>query len=544
MDQQSILVKKPYVVNLLKNPRNVGNNGILCGTRNGKLLETRFGTRNIRTLYKAGALKNIVEEIEKYKVPIVAIQEIRWLGNGNVQSSNSTIFFSGKETGKHEQGVGFVVRNSKMSSIKRFMPVNERLCYLQMAGWNFDICIINGYAPTEDQEEEVKNIFYEDLERLFDSLPNNCIKIIAGDLNAQVGKEQFLRPTIGQESWHPVSNDNGLRLVGFAESKNLIISSTYFPRKNIHKHTGTAPDDRSKLRDQKEITEYQNKIKDGLNSFNIIQGELSNVIEWTQVKESLNKAAETLRVTKGKSKNHWFDNECRDAIKNRKAARVKMIQNPSASNLQEYAELRARSNRIIRQKKRASEKNALNDIESYKKDPKMFFEKCKSIKEGFKSRTYLMTNDDGSLISDPKMIIDKFQTYFENLLNNKSDDETNNTDGSREPAEDQIYVTVEPEVPEPSLEEIKSIVESLKNNKAPGEDNINPESLKLAGRDLLENLHKTISTIWEQEKLEKGWNTAIICLTYKKRRPQESGKLPWHIPFEHCLQGLVNSHFT
>jgi len=60
---------------------------------------------------------------------------------------------------------------------------------------------------------------------------------------------------------------------------------------------------------------------------------------------------------------------------------------------------------------------------------------------------------------------------------------------------------MEPEVPEPSLEEIKSIVESLKNKKAPGEDNINPELLKLAGRDLLENLHKTISTIWKHEKL-------------------------------------------
>ncbi|XP_025192756.1 uncharacterized protein LOC112592826 [Melanaphis sacchari] len=242
--------------------------------------------------------------------------------------------------------------------------------------------------------------------------------------------------------------------------------------------------DRSKLRDQKEIMKYQNKIKEGLNSLNIRQGDLSNIIEWTQIKESLIKAAETLRDTKGKK-------------------------------------FHARSNRIIRQKKRASEKNALNDIESYKKDPKMFFEKCKSIKEGFKSRTYLMTNDDGNLISDPKMIIDKFQTYFENLLNNKPDDETNNTDGSGKPAEDQIYVTVEPEVPEPSLEEIKSIVESLKNNKAPGEDNINPELLKLAGRDLLENLYKTISTIWEQEKLEKGWNTAIICPIYKKGDPKK-----------------------
>jgi len=69
---------------------------------------------------------------------------------------------------------------------------------------------------------------------------------------------------------------------------------------------------------------------------------------------------------------------------------------------------------------------------------------------------------------------------------------------------------VELEVPEPSLGEIKSIVESLKNNKAPGEDKINLKLLKLAGRNPLKNLHKTISTIWKNEKLEKGWNTDII----------------------------------
>jgi hypothetical protein len=72
----------------------------------------------------------------------------------------------------------------------------------------FDVFIINCYAPIED--EEMKNIFYEDLERLFDFLPNNCIKMVSGDFNAQVGKDNFLRSTIGQESWHLQSNDNGL----------------------------------------------------------------------------------------------------------------------------------------------------------------------------------------------------------------------------------------------------------------------------------------------------------------------------------------------
>lgn len=41
--------------------------------------------------------------------------------------------------------------------------------------------------------------------------------------------------------------------------------------------------------------------------------------------------------------------------------------------------------------------------------------------------------------------------------------------------------------------------------------------LKFAGMDFLENLHKGISIIWEQEKLGKDWNTAVICQIYKKR---------------------------
>lgn len=64
-------------------------------------------------------------------------------------------------------------------------------------------------------------------------------------------------------------------------------------------------------------------------------------------------------------------------------------------------------------------------------------------------------------------------------------------------------------------------MKSLKNNKASGENNINLELLKLAGRDLLENLHKIISMIWKEEKLEKDWNTAVVCLIYKKGDPKK-----------------------
>ena len=68
------------------------------------------------------------------------------------------------------------------------------------------------------------------------------MKILLGDFNAKVGREIIFKPTIGQESLHQDSNDNGVRLVNFATSKNLVVKSTMFRHRNIHKYTWTSPD--------------------------------------------------------------------------------------------------------------------------------------------------------------------------------------------------------------------------------------------------------------------------------------------------------------
>jgi len=61
------------------------------------------------------------------------------------------------------------------------------------------------------------------------------MKILLGDFNAKVGRETIFKPTIGEESLHQDSNDNGFRLVNFATSKNMVLKSTMFPHRNIHK---------------------------------------------------------------------------------------------------------------------------------------------------------------------------------------------------------------------------------------------------------------------------------------------------------------------
>jgi hypothetical protein len=40
------------------------------------------------------------------------------------------------------------------------------------------------------------------------------------DTDAEVGREDIFKPTVGNESLHKISNDNGVRVVNFATSKN------------------------------------------------------------------------------------------------------------------------------------------------------------------------------------------------------------------------------------------------------------------------------------------------------------------------------------
>ena len=89
-----------------------------------------------------------------------------------------------------------------------------------------------------------KDSFYEKLEQVFDNFPKYDMKILLGDLNAKVGRENIFKPTIGNESLHQDNSDNGVRIVNFATSKNLVVKRTMFPHRDIHKHTWTSPDEK------------------------------------------------------------------------------------------------------------------------------------------------------------------------------------------------------------------------------------------------------------------------------------------------------------
>jgi len=198
-----------------------------------------FGTWNVRTLYKPGAIHNLLNEVEKYRVKLTALQEIRWTNTGTM-NINETIMFYGSCTDQRQLGTGFALHNDIVPLVKEFKDINPRISMLTIDAQWFNVSFIIVHIPTEDNSQEEKETFYEDLESVLDSIPSNRIQIVLGDLNAKVGKEQCL--VVEKHSVHNETNDNGLKLIDLAVGKGLVIKSTMVPHKNIHKGTWRSPD--------------------------------------------------------------------------------------------------------------------------------------------------------------------------------------------------------------------------------------------------------------------------------------------------------------
>ena len=84
----------------------------------------RVGTWNVLSLYRPGGSNILKQELEKVQMDLVALQEIRWLGNGTLEKKNCVVFYSCNPV-RYVLGVGCYVNSRFLPNILRFVPVNN-----------------------------------------------------------------------------------------------------------------------------------------------------------------------------------------------------------------------------------------------------------------------------------------------------------------------------------------------------------------------------------------------------------------------------------
>jgi exonuclease III len=134
-----------------------------------------IGTWNVLSLYRPGASTVLKQDLEKVRIDLVALQEVKWLGTGTLEKNNCAIFYSCNPV-RHVQGVGFYVNSRLLPNIVHFEPVYDILCWIRFRVKFRNYSVINAHAPTEDKADEEKDNFYLELETVYSQCPKHDIK--------------------------------------------------------------------------------------------------------------------------------------------------------------------------------------------------------------------------------------------------------------------------------------------------------------------------------------------------------------------------------
>ena len=93
-------------------------------------------------------------------------------------------------------------------------------------GKQFNISVIQVYAPTTNTEEDEVEWFCEDLQDLPEPTPKNYLLYIIGNWNAKVGSQEIHRVT--SKFGLGVQNEARQRLTEFCQENTLVIANTLF----------------------------------------------------------------------------------------------------------------------------------------------------------------------------------------------------------------------------------------------------------------------------------------------------------------------------
>jgi hypothetical protein len=80
--------------------------------------DMRFGTWNVRSLYRSGSLTAAARGLSRYKLDLVGAPEVKWDKKGAARAGGVLFFFNGKENENHQLGTGFLYTTEKYQQLR------------------------------------------------------------------------------------------------------------------------------------------------------------------------------------------------------------------------------------------------------------------------------------------------------------------------------------------------------------------------------------------------------------------------------------------
>ena len=202
----------------------------------------RFGTWNVRTLSQPGTLELLTRQMDRCRVNILGIAELRWSGKGHFSTDDHTIYYSGNEKGGNK-GVAFITSKIISKYVLGYNPVSDRIISIRFQARPINLSVIQVYAPTSAASDEDLECFYNQLQETLDGIPKRDIIMITGDFNAKVGEGVQNENETKAVGPHGLGsrNERGNIFVDFCVANRLTITNTIFQQHPRRKYTWISP---------------------------------------------------------------------------------------------------------------------------------------------------------------------------------------------------------------------------------------------------------------------------------------------------------------
>ena len=110
---------------------------------------TRVGIWNVKTLKNEE--EEVIEEMQKYRLSLLGISEMHFKGCREKEFGDAVMVYSRVTEGRAKGGVAVIIAGEMRGCLKEWQCVSEWL----VKKWT---TFIQVYAPTEDSEEEEKDL--------------------------------------------------------------------------------------------------------------------------------------------------------------------------------------------------------------------------------------------------------------------------------------------------------------------------------------------------------------------------------------------------
>ena len=197
-------------------------------------------------MYETRKTVQVARKMKNYKIGVLGLSETRWLQSGQLRlSSGEQLLYSGhiEEGAPHTEGVALMLAPEADAALIGWEPFNSHIITAKFTTKKKDIRlnIIQCYAPTNDVEEEKKDGFYQQLQAVLDRRGTKDIIILMGGFNAKIGMDNMgYEDSMGTHGMGQM-NENGEHFADLCALNQLVMGSSIFPHKRIHKATWISP---------------------------------------------------------------------------------------------------------------------------------------------------------------------------------------------------------------------------------------------------------------------------------------------------------------